>query len=226
MPHVKRILCLANSRKRSGRCIAGREFDGLKAGPWVRPVSDREREEVSEHERQYVDGSDPRVLDVIDVPLREPRPRDYQAENWLLDPAYYWQRAGRVSRTEIQKYVERPDTLWINGYHTKTGRNDRIPLNLAKRVESSLRLIRVGALTLAVSAPSAAFGNPKRRVQGRFVHAGKEYALTVTDPNMERKYLAQPDGEHETGNCCLTISLGEPFHGYCYKLIAAVIELD
>ena len=37
---VKRIVCLANSRKRGGRCVAGKELlaDG-RAGGWIRPVS-------------------------------------------------------------------------------------------------------------------------------------------------------------------------------------------
>lgn len=61
---TKRIVCLANSRKLQGRCIAGRELVGGKPAAWIRPVSDREHEEVSECERQYQDGSDPRVLDM------------------------------------------------------------------------------------------------------------------------------------------------------------------
>ena len=32
------------------------------------------------------------------------------------------------------------------------------------------------------------------------------------------------NGEYELGESYLTVSLGEPFDGYCYKLIAAVIE--
>ena len=49
------------------------------------------------YERQYEDGSDPRVLDVIDVPLLESRPSGYQTENWLLDPRHYWEKVGRLS---------------------------------------------------------------------------------------------------------------------------------
>lgn len=67
MSITRRIVCLANSRKMQGRCVAGRELNAGVAGSWIRPVSDRPAEEVSEYERQYQDGSDPRVLDIISV---------------------------------------------------------------------------------------------------------------------------------------------------------------
>lgn len=79
MPVVKRIVCLANSRKLSGRCVAGKEMTAGRAGSWIRPVSDRPAEEVSLEERRYADGSDPALRDIINVPLREPRPKSY---NW------------------------------------------------------------------------------------------------------------------------------------------------
>ena len=60
-------------------------------------MSDRENQEVSEYERQYRDGSDPKLLDVIDVPLLEHRPNDHQQENWLLDPEYYWSKVDECS---------------------------------------------------------------------------------------------------------------------------------
>ena len=86
MTHCIRIICLANSRKLAGRCIAGREWTATGAGRWIRPVSERLHQEVSEYERQYEDGSDPRALDIVDVPILEPIPQRFQSENWLLDP--------------------------------------------------------------------------------------------------------------------------------------------
>ena len=221
----KRIICLANSRKLAGRCIAGKELleDG-RTGPWVRPVSARETEEVSEYERQYEDGSDPRVLDIIDVPLLIPRPKDYQPENWLLDPEHYWKLVRPVAWEDLGRYVDPVAQLWNNENSTFNGRYDYVPLSNARVQSDSLRLVRVNNLTLSVFAPGETFGNHKRRVQGRFHLGGVEYWLWVTDPEYERRYLKMADGTYPIGDAFLTVSLGEPYRNDCYKLIAAIIK--
>lgn len=224
MATVKRIVCLANSRKLSGRCVAGREWDGKQAGAWVRPVSGREHEEVSEKEREYEDGSDPKVLDVIDIPLVEARPKTFQQENWLINDRAYWVRAGRVSWSDLKKFEDRPGLLWINGHSTNAGLNDRIPLPDASVLRNSLHLISLPEVELVVFAPGADFGNPRRRVQARFEFRTDRYWLWVTDPVIERAYLAKVDGTYRLGDCYLTVSLGEPKDEYCYKLVAAIIS--
>ncbi len=224
MPVTKRIVCLANSRKLSGRCVAGKEISGREVSSWIRPVSARPNEEVSEHERQYKDGSDPRVLDIIDIPLLEARPRGYQSENWLIDSDQYWEKCGQLKFDDIDKFIDSDAPLWDNRSSTYHGKRDRVSVDNVKSVTSSLRLISVDKLTLSVFAPGRDFGNPKRRVQARFRYCSFEYRLRVTDPVYERRYLAMSDQEHQLGKCFLTISIGEPWEGYCYKLVAAIME--
>ncbi|MDP3937873.1 MAG: hypothetical protein Q8R92_07030 [Deltaproteobacteria bacterium] len=226
MPVVKRLVCLANSRKLSGRCVAGKEQAEEGPGPWVRPVSERPMEEVSEHERQYEDGSDPRVLDIMDVPLKGHHPKAYQSENWLLDPDYYWKRAGRATWDDLDALADDPAALWVNGFSTGSGSNDRVRLSDAALLGSSLYLLYSDQLKVRVFAPGTSFGNPKRRVQAEFSHRGITYRLWVTDPLVERKYLAGSNGEYPIGECFVTVSLGEPHEGYCYKLVAALITPD
>ena len=222
---IKRIVCLANSRKLSGRCIAGRELiSGRRPGAWIRPVSDRENMEVSEYERQYEDGSDPRLLDIIDVPLMEHLPQDHQTENWLLNPDYYWEKAGAFSSLNLTELTDPAAPLWIDGDSTYNGQNDRVSCSVEHSPDSSLRLIHVDYLQLAVFKPGEVFGNQKRRVQARFSHAGVRYGLWVTDPIYERRYLAKLDGDYRIGESFLTVSLGEPYKEYYYKLVAAIIE--
>ncbi|WP_022654545.1 dual OB domain-containing protein [Aquaspirillum serpens] len=231
MTVVKRILCLANSKKMSGRCIAGREVLATGPGPWIRPVSGRPTEEVSEDERQYQDGSDPRVLDIIDVPLIRHQPHACQTENWLLDPGDDWTKVRQVGWVELQRYVENPATLWTNTRSTYNGANDEILQADADALPNSLFLIHVPSLELRVFAPGEAFGNSNRRVQAHFQYRGIEYALWVTDPVIEHEYKTRSDGTYMIGECCLCISLGEPLQKQngesCrYKLVAAVIQRE
>jgi len=80
MAIVKRMLCLASSRKGNGRCVAGREVLETGPGPWIRPVTNQDRG-LSEDDRRYPDDSDPQVLDIIDVPLIRHQPHGCQTEN-------------------------------------------------------------------------------------------------------------------------------------------------
>jgi len=218
---IERLVCLANSRKHGDRCIAGRELLAGNPGEWIRPVSDREHEEVSEYERQYDDGSDPSVLDIIDIPLIVPRSKSYQPENWLLDPGRRWSKVGEFERDNLHLLTDAPGLIWINGHHTYRGQNDYVTVEEADKTDGSLKLIAVDDLQLQVYRTDEAFGVPRRKVQANFSFSGVNYRLSVTDPLIETEY--QADGTYTLGSSYLTISLGEPWKGDCYKLVAAII---
>ncbi|MFD9162861.1 hypothetical protein ACFVZ8_12830 [Streptomyces sp. NPDC059558] len=222
MTLIKTIVCLANSRKLSGRCVAGMLADG--SGEWVRPVSARPNREVSTYERQYADGTDPNVLDIVSVALIRPQPHDFQSENWLLNPTFFWDKIDRVDWRGLVGLEQRPSALWINGSSTYHGNNDRIPIEEAVTLPDSLNLIRTTGLTLQVHTPGAMFGDQKRALRAHFSYAGNSHILRVTDPEYELEYLPKPEGFYELGESFLTVSLGEPYEGRVYKLVAAIIE--
>jgi hypothetical protein len=222
----KVIVCLANSRKHYGRCVAGIELVDRRPNGWIRPVGSRQTGEVSEYERRYEDGSDPEVLDIISVPVVEPTPDGYQVENWTLSAGDYWIRDGRVGWEHLARLESPRAALWPSeDPSTFNGANDRVSVDIADSLRDSLRLIRVEDLQLRVFAPGRDYGNPKSWVQARFVYLGKHHGLWVTDPVIERGYLSQADGMYRLGESYLTVSLGERSEdGYCYKLMAAVID--
>jgi hypothetical protein len=221
---TKRFICLANSRKLNGRCVAGIEIaDGKPAG-WLRPVSGHGHGEVSEADRRYKDGGDPALLDIIDARFKEAKPEEHQQENWLIDDQYYWVKKGRLKRGDLATFATPEGPLWGFGESTYNGCNDRLTPEDAEAFGTSLTLIRVKELKLKVFQPGLAFGNTKRRVQGRFKWGGRAYWIWVTDPIIEKAYLRRDDGEYALGPHYLTISIGEADKGWCYKLIAAVIE--
>ncbi|MEU8344919.1 hypothetical protein AB0C74_24735 [Spirillospora sp. NPDC048832] len=193
-------------------------------GDWIRPVSARSGHEVSEVERQLMDGSEPHVLDIVRIPLIKHEPVGFQSENWLLDPDYDWEKVGLIGWDDLAALEQRPATLWINGYSTYHGRNDRMPVEQANTLADSLKLIRVDRMTIQVHVTGEAFGNPKRVVRARFWYAGTNYTLRVTDPVYEDAYLTKPNGVYELGESFMTVSLGEPWNGSVFKLVAAIIE--
>lgn len=226
---IKRVVMLANSRKHAGRCLAGREKVGQAYGGWIRPISDRASEEVSEYERHYEDGTDPQVLDVVDLPLIQAKPHSCQTENWLISPSHYWVKAGSLNWNEARVLAETPQTLWTNGSSTYHGQNDEIELSVAQRLTTSICLIHVNSVEIRVIVPGAAFNDPKRRVQAKFTFNGISYAIWVTDPVVTRKYLATGAPSVEAlGESLITVSLAEPFRKSSgeitqNKLAAAII---
>ncbi|GAB2972018.1 dual OB domain-containing protein [Saccharothrix stipae] len=223
MAVIKQILCLANSRKHNGRCVAGVELVNGFAR-WIRPVSDRVGHEVSATERQYRGEVEPRVLDVIAVPLIEHQPFGFQQENWLLDPTLGWRRVRRATWRELLALEQRPGSLWVNGYNTSAGANDCVPVEREDAVVDSLKLIRVESATIEVKAAHRNATDQRPTVRARFRHSGTDYALKVTDPVYEDKFRSCGLGDYQLGECFLTVSLGEAFKGHFYKLVAAIVE--
>ncbi len=72
-------------------------------------------------------------------------------------------------------------------------------------------------------APGRTFGDEKRRIQAIFDYRGIEYRLRITDPRYERWYLPKGDGIYAHGPALITVSLGDLYDGFTYKLTAAVI---
>ena len=207
--------------------MAGREWttDG-NIGAWIRPVSERENLEVSYDERRYEDGSDPQLLDIIDIPMKSSQPMDHQTENWLLDSDYYWEKSDVCSSDDLALLVDPVELLWIDGYSTESRTNDRFPSSKRSKLSDSLRLIDVNDFCVDVVLQQNQFGSTLKRVNGQFSFAGSKYVLSVTDPTYENRFRKLSTGTYPLGKCFLTVSLGEPFHGYIYKFIAAIFERD
>lgn len=87
----------------------------------------------------------------------------------------------------------------------------------------TLYLIRVRLLNIEVVVEGAEFGNPRKRLRGEFVYNKVSYRLAVTDSSMEAKYRQRSEGSYTLEDVIICVSLGEPYQGYAYKLVAGVI---
>lgn len=176
MTYTKTMLCLANSRKTSGRCIAGKEWNNGNPGSWFRPVSSRATHEISEEERRFQNGQDSKLLDIISIPCSKPQPSPYQGENHLIDPKYYWEKVGSVNWRDLDQWLDHPASLWNNGESSYAFLNNRVQEGYAG--DTSLYLVAVESLEVLVGPKSEQF--PKRIVRGQFTYQGVQYRAVST----------------------------------------------
>lgn len=184
-------------------------------------MSARPTEEVSQLERQYGNGGEPQLLDVIDIPVIRHRSKDHQKENWLLNPRMRWSQVGQFDRNNLPRLVDADSPLWPNSLN---GLTDRVPQYVTPYLQDSLRFINVDSLRVGVSSPFRPSANAVPNLRGHFQYSGQVYSLRITDPDFEARAAGLAYGDYMFGEMYLTISLGEPFHGYAFKLIAGLIR--
>jgi hypothetical protein len=225
-----KIVCLANSRKHNDRCVAGKIYESGQVLGWVRPISARQSEELSVSERQYENGAEPQLLDVLEFSFFEPKPSGHQSENIVISGPRRFRKIGNLSPLDLIKSVDKPINLWIMGYESRTyGKNDLVPPDRISEVKNSLYLINPH--NFSVQIVSSRFG---RQTRGRFSYLGADYNLKITDPVLEFHFRSKPDGDYSIRDTLLTISLAHDLHtvskspqstGY-YKVIAGVIDIS
>lgn len=227
MATVKRIVCLANSFKIGGNCIAGREVLGNRSyGPWIRPVGTSPTAEVTFDEYKYENNAIPKLLDIIDIPVSKPTPRNHQTENWLIDPRYWWAKVGELQWDELERLREHPSSLWINSDSTTTGVFNCISQSEAATLTHSLVLIKTKTFIVEVGSKTWE-GRTSKTYRGNFMYKGTYYSLNVTDPVVTNLFASKEPGNYELTNIYLSISLTEPWdkdNHRCHKLVAAVIS--
>lgn len=211
---MARIICLANSTRPGGRCIAGIDID---TGKWIRPVS-RSINRAITWDMRNIEGEEPEILDVIEIPLENHGPDDgCQPENRLLKPGK-WRKVGRKKPEELLKYRE-ADSIILHS-HTDCVLATFFE-NLPRMKWKSLQLVRNKSISFHLDywGKWRAFF---RDGKGRYIE------LAVKDPVFLNKLVSK---ENVSRDCIMTISLAGPWAPSitepkrCYKLVAGVVEL-
>lgn len=218
-----RIVCLANSRKFGGRCVAGKRLNGDSVGEWVRPVSPKETGELNSRVIALQGGAMPALGDILSIPVDKPAPHPYQSENIFLK-SETWQKVGEFSPDRLDALLDSPETLWQNGYSGWHGLNDRIPVE-AFDSSGSGSLFFIHAREVSVHVVKGADG--LKHIRAGFIYGGRKYRLAVTDAAVEESFIKQEFGVYPLADeyVYLCISLSEPCEGFCYKLAAGIWRL-
>jgi hypothetical protein len=216
----KKIVCLANSYKHGGRCIAGIDIDD---GQWIRLHGNSTDGALCACEYTLDDGSEPRLLDVIQIELSYAIRSTSHPEDWQIAPTR-WHLVERMA-TERQ---------WVGLTNAKLkskgilrDHRDRIAAweLKYKPLKSSLCLIRPDEIYWWIREDKG-----KRKCRALFHHNYVTYDFALTDPLWIEQLKLLPDGIYPHSDIVesndetwLTISLSEAYFGFHYKLVAGVI---
>lgn len=230
----KRIIVLANSIKKGGRCVAGRELNrnSGSVGGWIRPISDVEEGTLMPQHMEVDRNNQLNVLDIVDVPLVQHANDRCHPEDWNVGSAK-WQHVHRFTLSEILRLEETPHGLWLED---KT-HSDRVSCDFifGQSCHQSLYLVRPNNFRVRIwKEYNSARGYNQKKSRAVFEFMGVEYNLGLTDPVVTNKYCTRfpKVGESPTeftlpfaDNCLLCVSMTPNLGRYHYKVVATVMEL-
>ncbi len=209
------FICLANSRKSGDRCVAGFTFEF----GFVRLVGDASGAAISRKATLLDTGVELQPLDSFWVELDHHVPLNYQQENWLFSPGPFEYLNSWSNSEDLEFLVdlceESPDLL------EDGSRSVPVLWTKVHGFPQSISLVHVH---------SPKFGSEERlgrrpRYFCEFTCDGLTHNLAVTDEQMQERIESSAGDIQMTSEWLLTISLGEPYRGQHYKLVASAIEL-
>lgn len=216
----KTIVCLANSYKHGGRCIAG---VSVEDGAWIRLRGKAPDGALCACEYVLDDGTEPRLLDVIEVEMHFALPSDSHPEDWQIAPVRWRlveRPASAMHLTKITVAADKHATI-LRGYRDRMS-EDEVK---AKPLQASLVLTCPAEIHWWIREERG-----KRKYRALFQRHHVTYDFALTDPHWLDQLDLLPAGlyPHSTfagkaSETWLTISLSEPYFGWHYKLVAGVI---
>ncbi len=215
MAYTMSVVILANSVKQGGYCVAGKD---IRTGQWIRPVSTpiggalhRQKLMVKNPYGRFV----AKPLQIVDMAFERPAPLPTQPENHLL-ATETWIQHFKAQRDQLRKAMDNPEHLWMHG-----NRSDRFPLAALKSTKrhQSLYLVYANEIQFCIDTNC----HSRKKVIGTFRYKGETYSMGVTDPAYFKYTKLDVGYEWEERGHYLCVSQTDAFHGYCYKVIAAIL---
>lgn len=238
------MVVLAKSYKSGGRCIAGRlvEFTGdnaVKIGRWVRPVAndDTGHGALTDQMYLYEDGTETRVLDIVEIPVIRHFPIAGQPENYVIDDSKKWKKISSLHAECIPRIVENIADVWNDHdaeSHIVTANYDQEGL-----ISQSLCLIKPSNLLITLSNEFNDYEHCyKKKIVASFNYSGVNYEnISVTCPSTRRilKNKYPNEGQEPVTMSlrkgddyvlCMSLSPRFGHDSHHYKLVATVFDFD
>lgn len=207
------FVCLANSYKEGGRCVAGIVLENgspvMQNGKpkWIRPVCETAHGEVPTNLVSHIN-----LLDIVEIDVTSNVPDSYQSENVLFDTNAI-KVVGKFSLSNLSNLCDNSQTTLFGN------RKGAVTPENAQLLSNSLRMIKVTNFNV-VEKIYADNPNPKLRLS--FTFSGNTYEIPITDPIFLNAYKSNKNLLSNSSDVFVVMSLGVLHQNWHSKLVAGI----
>ena len=218
----KYFICLANSYKHGGRCLAGIEvsFD-VKDKPvmmrhpdgrprWIRPISTEPDGSIPNMIAQHI-----KLFSVIKLIDAIPCPNKAHVEDTKYSQmeCRYGHFTPNADLLKLCLDKKHQNIFYFQG--------KAVSAQMVERLDYSLMFIKPDDAQVYIDEE-----REKSKYRMKFSYYGLHYDFPITDPVFLESFKMHPERYSDLKDIYLTLSLGLEFEGFHYKLIAAVIQTE
>ena len=210
----KKIIILTKSKKHSGYCVAGIDYE---TGEWIRLVSsDLETEgAVPCEDLQCSNGETLEVYDIIMCRLLRKCGTIVQPENCLYDETVKWKKVGKSNLDEVIK---------IHGYdsveYVFENEDTKLPADWIFSGNPSLCLLKVKDASIWVKT----FEDKKISLNFTYDDVRYKY-MSISQIDLMNYYRNKTDDSYPLGTVTVVFSLTDKYYwnGKYYKVVAQIL---
>lgn len=209
-----KLLCLANSKKEGGRCVAGILLDQndkpiFKNGQpiWIRPVCKANNGQVP---IELCDNIEP--LDIIEFNEKNTTGTGYQSENTTFDEKKMLV-TGKANKSILNNLYGSTKFIFEN-------KGKAVHEDMIEELNHSLILINTTTFKIIEKKYP---GNNKLQIRLEFDYENNSYDLPVTDINFLNKYNQNKNLLNNTNSIDVVLSLGGVHNTWYNKLVATIL---
>ena len=210
----KKIIILTKSKKHSGYCVAGIDYE---SGEWIRLVSSDSETEgaVPLEDLQYSNGETLEVYDIIMCRLLRKCGTIVQPENCLYDETVKWEKVGKSNFDEVIK---------IHGYdsvdYVFENEDTKLPADWIFSGNPSLCLLKVKDASIWVKMFE------DKKISLNFTYDDIQYKyMSISQIDLLNYYKNKTDDSYPLGTVTVVFSLTDKYYwnGKYYKVVAQIL---
>lgn len=210
----KKIIILTKSKKHSGYCVAGIDYE---TGEWIRLVSSDSETEgaVPWEDLQYSNGETLEVYDIIMCRLLRKCGTIVQPENCLYDETMKWEKVGKSNFDEVIK---------IHGYdsvdYVFENEDTKLPADWRFSGNPSLCLLKIKDASIWVKTFE------DKKISLNFTYDDIQYKyMSISQIDLLNYYKNKTDDSYPLGTVTVVFSLTDKYYwnGKYYKVVAQIL---